>query len=182
MPSQARSQLDLQVDDVNELIGAHTALTGGGVGRPANSQGAAIVRAGLVLLAAAFEEYVEAVFEEAFPLMYPQVTLTEQRRFYKQTTERFNNADSQKVNFLFFNIGCPWIISSISWRKYPSEKVTKRLNWIIETRNSIAHGKQPSIRLKTLALSRDFILRLAQHMDTAIANHLAASGHTAPNW
>ena len=182
MPSQARNQLILQVDDVNELIGAHTAITGGGVGRPANSQGAAIVRAGVVLLAAAFEQYVEAVFEEAFPLMYPGASPAEQQQFYKQTTERFNNADTQKVNFLFFNLGCPWIIANIRWRKYPSVQVAKHLSWIIATRNSIAHGKQPSIQLKTLALAREFILRLAQHMDTAIVNHLTASGHTPPTW
>ena len=69
MPSKAREELATRLDDVDELISAHGFVTGGERGAPliinGRRQGRALVRAGIVLLCAAAEAYIEDIFDEA---------------------------------------------------------------------------------------------------------------------
>lgn len=57
MSSSAMVTLQQSLRDVDEIINGHTALTGGGRGKPANRQGQAISRSGVVVLCAAMEQF-----------------------------------------------------------------------------------------------------------------------------
>jgi len=150
MPSHARPELDRRLADIDELIAAHSSLTGGGVGRPRARQGAAITRAGIVLLAAAMEAYVEDLFEEAVPLLWPKASTVDVKALFQDTSRRLNNADVRKTELLYFNLGMPWALSGIRWQKFSNPTFKSALNQLVETRNQIAHGRQPRARLQQL--------------------------------
>lgn len=105
--SLAREELLNRLDDVEELVSAHSVLTGGGRGRPRERQGAALTRAGVVLLAAAMEAYVEELFEESARRVFANWPEPDVDAFVEQTAGRLNNADAKKTGMLFFNIGVP---------------------------------------------------------------------------
>jgi hypothetical protein len=104
MPSVARAELQIRLKDVAELLEAHTALTGGGRGAPAERQGAAVTKAGVVLLSAATEAYVEDLFEEAAKALFAGMGEDKIESLFKNTRGRFNNASVFKTNMLFFTL------------------------------------------------------------------------------
>src|SRR5438309_1179054 len=110
MPSHARGELETRLRDVDELISAHEALTGGTPGRPKERQGAAVTRAGVVLLAAATEAFVEDLFEEAARLVWPSAKKRQLDELFEKTTRRLNNANVANSQLLFFNLGLPWAL------------------------------------------------------------------------
>ena len=182
MPSLARSELQTRLADVDELIRAHTVVTGGGTGRPAKRQGAAITRAGVVPLAAAMEGYVEDLFEEAGNLVFAGVTTAQRTELYKQTSKRLNNADSGKTTLLYFNLGCPWILSGIHWQKFSNATFIKALDKLVETRNQIAHGKRPNVTLPQLRRWKKMLDGYAQRLEAAVAAHVEKMTGVAPGW
>ena len=91
MTSTARQTLERSLLDVDEIISGHVALTGGGRGRPAERLGQAITRSGVVLLCAAMEQYLEDLFKEAAPLIYPTATNDELDRLFSATADRLNH-------------------------------------------------------------------------------------------
>ena len=97
MPSLAHTELHTRLNDVDELVRAHQQLTGGNRGRPADRAGAAVTRAGVVLLAAATESYVEDLFEEAAGLIFHGMSDEDFEKLYKNTSKRFNNATVHNV-------------------------------------------------------------------------------------
>jgi hypothetical protein len=141
MSSDALQELETRLRDVDELIGAHAALTGGQPGRPAQRQGAAITRAGVVLLSAATEAFVEDLFEEAARLVFNGMPAANIDKLFKNTSKRLNNADVHKTEMLYFDLGLLWAIRGISWRKFTNDTLRADLNKLIEARNGIAHGR-----------------------------------------
>jgi hypothetical protein len=140
MSSKAYGLLQQNLSDVEEIIKAHENLTGGGKGKPAGGQGAALTRAGVVLLSAAMESFVEELFKEAAGILYSKMSPEKQKTLFKQTAGRLNNADELKTNLLYFNLGCPWVLSKIRWPKFSNEAFIKSLKSLIESRGYIAHG------------------------------------------
>ena len=74
MPSQHRIELDTRLKDFDELMLARDLVCPDGRGRDRERQGAAILRSGVVLLSAAFEAYVEEVYDEAVDLVFAHAT------------------------------------------------------------------------------------------------------------
>jgi hypothetical protein len=142
MPSRARIMSTLALKDVEELINAHVSVTGGGPGAPAGRQGAAISRAATVMVYAALEAFIEELFEEAADLVFHGWTDKQRTEFLDQTVKRFNNADVFKTNYLYFNIGIPWVYNGIRWQKFSNDEVLKVVNALVVKRNQIAHGKK----------------------------------------
>ena len=58
MPSNSRNELQRRPRDVDEIISAHTAITGGGKGKPVQQQGGTLTRAGVVLLSRQTQDQV----------------------------------------------------------------------------------------------------------------------------
>ena len=125
MPSKAYDLLKKNLLDVDEIIKAHQALTGGGKGKPTGGEGAALTRAGVVLLSAAMEAFVEELFKETVPKLYPKMSVNEQKILFKQTAERLNNADALKTNLLYFNLGCAWVLSDVRWQKFSNKELAR---------------------------------------------------------
>jgi hypothetical protein len=159
----------MRLRDVDELIAAHEALTGGGPGKPAKKQGAAITRAGIVLLAAAWEAFVEDHFEEAAPRILGGLGGDQdKKRFFAQTSKRLNNAKVEKVEFLYFNLGLTWVLNGISWQKFSNKILRSEIDELVEARNSIGHGGKKAHRLNELRRWKNMIETLAKKFDTKV--------------
>ena len=135
MPSNSRNELQRRLRDVDEIIDAHRAITGGGKGKPAQEQGGALTRAGVVLLSAAMEAFVEDLFEEAARLLMPGRTEDEMVSLFKNTSRRLNNADIHKTQMLFFNLGIPWVLENIRWQKFSNNDFKSSVNRLVGARN-----------------------------------------------
>ncbi|MEX1133602.1 MAG: HEPN domain-containing protein [Acidimicrobiia bacterium] len=182
MPSQSQIDLLARLHDVDELIEAHIALTGGGAGRPARRQGAAVTRAGVVLLAAATEAFVEDLFEEAAPLLWPSAPKSQLKMLFDNTSKRLNNADVRKTQLLFFNLGLPGALDEVRWRKFSNASFKESLDSLVTTRNKIAHGLQPSLRLGQLRYWRRMVGHYAERLDSVVADHIQSLRGKRPPW
>lgn len=175
MPSNALLALNQNLKDVEEVIKAHESLTGGGKGKPSGGQGAALTRAGVVLLAATMEAFVEELFREAVALLYPRMTTVQQRDLFKDTVDRLNNADVTKTNLLYFNLGIPWVLNDVRWKKFSNASFQKALNSLVSTRNRIAHGGRPKVGLKKLRDWLKLVQKYGSVMEAVVKRHLSGT-------
>ena len=182
MPSDARRELEARLADVNELFKAHRALTGGGRGRPAQGQGAAITRAGIVLLAAAVEGFVEDLFEETAHLLWPNRPETDLKELFESTSRRFANAKYRRTEILLANLGLAWALGEIRWRKFSNGAFREALDSLINTRNQIAHGIRPRQNLRSLVRWRRMVEQYATKLEEVLANHVQSVTDKRPPW
>jgi hypothetical protein len=156
----ARQTLELALADIEELIAAHEALTGGGVGAPQNKGGQAISRAAIVILISHIENYVEEAFKEAAVKWYEVAEASELKFLFSQTVDKLNHPSLENINLLFYNLGIMDITKSIRWKKTSNASFVLRYRSLLELRGRVAHGRRPSIRLsvvrKGLRLARQF--------------------------
>ena len=185
MPSTARNELALRLADTTELIAIHVQLMGGTKGRPSKAlerKAAAIVRSGVVLLAASTEAFVEDLFEEAAVLVFPTASADELKALFKETTKRLNNASTHKVDMLYFNLGFPWVTGSVKWKKFSNDAFKKSLNKLVETRNQIAHGKQPRVTLPQLRSWKTMVEKFSEVFEREVAALVGKAAGTTPSW
>lgn len=182
MPSTARQDLAEHLADFDELIRARDAICPDGAGRPAKRQGAAAIRGSVLLLAAAFESYVEDVFDLGIDKLFSEPRPNRNKQLKKNTSGTFSNANVFKVNMLFFNIGIPWIMYNpkLHWQKFTNKSVETTLNALILARNHIAHGKPYTVRKPTALKWRNFIERLADKIDNIVADHVEKTMRARP--
>lgn len=180
MPSNAFQELQERLKDVKELVKAHGALTG--VERGRRHEGAAITRAGVVLLAAATEAYVEELFDESADLIFAVMTQDELSRFKKATSGRLNNADVYKIELLYFNLGCPFVLKNIKWQKCSNDTFKEELNRLIKARNQIAHGKMPTLNLSSLRKWKRMIDNFAPRLQDRLRDHVEEMTGARPPW
>ncbi len=135
-----------------------------------------------MLLAAAFEAYVEDVYDLAVDRIFVAATPEQRKALKKQTSGRLNNADVDKVNFLFFHVGIPWIMGhrKMHWQKFGNDAVQKTLKRLVETRNSNAHGKPKAVRKPTAVAWRGFVARLADRIDEVVADRVEEKTSVRP--
>ena len=182
MPSTARTELTRRLNDFEEAMLARDAICPTTAGRPERRQGAAVIRAAVVLLSAAFEAYVEDVFDAAVDLIYTTADPADIKAFKKDTSGSLNNASVFKVNRLFFNLGIPWIMqhTNVRWQKFSNSKVQETLGDIITARNKIAHGANKSVRKPTALKWKGCIERLADRIDAIVADKVEIETGTRP--
>ncbi len=182
MPSPARTHLESRLQDFDELIAARDLVCPDGRGRGRDAQGAAILRSSVVLLSAAFEAYVEEVYDAAVDLVFTQVSQGERNTLKNDTSGKLNNASTAKVNRLFFNLGIPWIMKHrrVRWQKFSNASVQKELDRIVKARNEVAHGESPYLRKATLLRWKGVIQRLADRLDEVVADHVHARTTVRP--
>lgn len=182
MASKAREELQRRLDDVDELIKAHGQLTGAQRGRPRDRKGAAVTRAGVVLLAAATEAYVEDLFEESAELIFRNMAGADLEKLFKNTSRRMNNADVHKIEMLYFNLGLAWVLGDIRWKKFSNCSFRKGLNNLVQARNKVAHGKNPNIRLNMLKRWKNMIEMFSPKLEQKIKSHIRQLTGQYPNW
>lgn len=184
MPSRARLELDEALKDIDEIVAAHRALTGGTPGRPQKRQGAAVTRGGVVMLAAAVEAFVEDLYDAAVDAIFagrPQAQLGDLKA---RTSGNFRNATTFKIDALYFNVGMAWISETIRWQKFSNAAFLSSMNTLIRQRNAIAHGDRPrpAIRLRQLRAWRRMVANFAVRLERTVADEIAASTGTRPPW
>lgn len=174
MASSHREELGSRLRDFDELMAARDLVCPDGRGRPQERQGAAIIRASVVLLSAAFEAYVEELYEEAVDLLFAEASARDRKALKEDTSQRLNNASTFKVNRLFFNVGIPWIMQRqrMRWQKFSNESVRTELDRIIRIRNQVAHGESPTIRKNTAKRWKGVVERLADRLDLIVSDEV----------
>lgn len=184
MPSQALDELRDALKDVDEIVAAHRALTGGTPGRPQKKQGAAITRGGVVLLAATVEAFVEDLFDEAVDKIFAGRPDAQRNDLKSKTSGNFANATTYKIDSLFFAVGVPWITERIRWQKFSNASFTTSLNGLIKSRNAIAHGDRPrpGIRLRQLRAWRTMVEKFAVRLEALVADEIEQATGTRPPW
>lgn len=182
MATKARMELETRLNDVDELILAHGVITGGRRGRPVLRQGAAITRAGVVLLSAATEAFVEDLFEEAAPKIFRGMSEADFTKLFKNTSRRLNNADVFKTEMLYFNLGMPWALKEIKWQKFSNDSLRTELDKLIRARGGIAHGRATPVRLQTLKRWKNMVEMLAPRFERKVAEFIYASTNRYPPW
>ena len=182
MTSTARQSFERSLLDVNEVIKGHVALTGGGRGRPAKRQGQAITRSGVVLLCAAMEQFLEDLFREAAPLIYPNATGDELDRLFSATVDRLNHPSLHHVTVMYFSIGMNHPFNNIRWPKMTNDTFQATYNRFLETRGQIAHGRQPTVQLKTLRSWKTMAELFATRLERLVADHIEERTKLRPAW
>lgn len=173
MSSDANAKLKKRLLEIDEVILARDAICPAGAGKPAQKQGAAVIKAGATLLAAVFEAFVEELYEKSLDLLHPNRP-AEVKELKKYTSEKNNNANNHQVNNLFFYVGIPWIMQStkVRWQKFSNKQVQETLGKLSTARNKIAHGGSHSVTKNQLVFWRQFISRLADRLDVVVADHI----------
>lgn len=174
MPSQHLADFKMKLLDFDEIISARDAICPAGAGKPAQRKGAAVIRGGVVLLSAAFEAYVEDVFDQAIDTLYSAQPESDRKALKKETSGKLNNASSWKVNLLYATIGLPWIMSdpTFHWQKFTNASVQKTLDDVITARNRIAHRGSFTVRRDTAVKWRGFLEKLTERFDCRIRDYL----------
>jgi hypothetical protein len=183
MHSTALIELRAALKDVDELIAAHAALTGGKVGRPAGRQGAAITRAAVVLLVACLEAFITELFEEAVPQVWANRPPAQQQEV-KDLTGSFANPSVAKTTVLFFALGIEWALDGVRWQAYSNRKFVEDHHKLMKARHAIAHGDKPrqSIRLRQLKAWRGMVSGYAQRLEMVVAKRIEEVTGKPPVW
>ena len=182
MSSQARTELTRRLKDFDEIMAARDTICPVNAGRPAQKKGAALIRSAVVMLAGAFEGYIEDVFDAAVDLIYAQESADDRKALKKDTSGSLNNASVFKVNRLFFNLGLPWIMQhqEVRWQKFTNSKVRETLGKLVTARNSIAHGGTKSVSKPTAKKWKGCVERLADRIDAIVAEHVESQTGNRP--
>ncbi|MEO0145942.1 MAG: hypothetical protein ABIM19_03820 [candidate division WOR-3 bacterium] len=138
MASRAMRNPKEKPKDVDEIIGAHGALTGGRVGTPLG-KGGALTRAGVILFAATTGAFVEERDEEAAPLILTGATSNRLNSLFENANKKLNNAGAHKTNMLYLNLGIPWILNRSRWLRFSNNRFQTSLERLVETIGQIAY-------------------------------------------
>jgi RiboL-PSP-HEPN len=200
MPTKSLVQFHERPDDIERLLEAHKALsqlrqieaaaTGqtdilralsvaqrafAGPARGRRWKMEALNRAGIVLLVAHLEGYVEDLFAEASGLVASAVFDTRHystEAFVRQGTSSFRNPKPENIRELFKRLGLQDMLGSVHWGSLTNSEVRSRLGDLVSLRNDIAHGKRPSVTRLQLRREVAFSRRLARHLDKRLYDYL----------
>lgn len=176
MPSNAFGVFTNSLATVDEILSAAP-----GPGRPHLGHTGAVVKGALVHLTAALEGYVEAVFEESARALWPNWTAGEYKALFDMTTDKFQNAHEFNTNRLFFNLGFPWIVSTVSWQGFPNASVRGLLADLYRDRGAVAHGRGLARLTKPeMHRRRDLVARYVRELDASISALIGGRVGAAP--
>ncbi len=194
MASGARNDLDERLEEIDQLLKAHGALTrlkraeaalqaGGqslqavaqvvnalvshpGVGRPAEVQ--ALNKAAITLLSAHLQGYVEDVFEEVGRKLLDG-RVPELDALLRQAPRR-GNPNWDNITRLFAALGFPDILDGISWQGMSNGAIKTRLRDLNELRNKIVHGKTETVRKRVVENYAGFVRQFATRLDRRVVS------------
>ncbi len=140
MPSQALESLTTRLVDIDQLFIAHAAVAGSGPGKKGGV--IALNRAGVLLLNAHFEGYLENVFEEALATFSPSLDGAQLYRW-------FSNPWPKEINKLFAFFGMKKPSDRPHWKGTSNKMVRDALEELVARRNQLAHGEL-NVKVKEL--------------------------------
>ena len=205
MPSEAYQNLDSRLKDLEQLMQAHTALTqfrrariateqaGGNLakistvvdrlvtlpGRGRRAEVGALNRAGIVLLSAHLQGYIEDVYEEAARRLLRNAVKSVEALVY-EARGRFSNPHADVIERLFSSIGLPKILDNVSWQRASNQSIRRRLTGYVQIRNRIAHGSQEPVSKAKVGEFRKFVEVFAEKFDTKVHDEIERVMGTAP--
>lgn len=183
MASEAREDLLLRLQDIDEIYEAHKSITGGGRGRPAERRGAALTRAGTVLLAAALEAFVKDLFEEAASYILRESSEEERKALFDQAKKNVSgNPSIHSINMFYFHLGIPWVCNDIHWRNCTNETFQHKINQLIDKRNNVAHGHSTHLNLNMLIGWKNTVDRFSEYFETKIGEYILDNTGVRPPW
>ncbi|WP_323784125.1 HEPN domain-containing protein [Thalassovita sp.] len=103
--------------------------------------GKAIVQAGIVLLSASFQAFVEDVFLECSEKAFGKMLSGKNLKNYRETWRNWGNPNPDNIVRLFRRLGCDDVFENLSLRDPTKEDFLKTLVTLNSARNCIAHGK-----------------------------------------
>lgn len=205
MPSAARVNLNERLNDVDQLLQAHNALTrfkraenaanraGGGLqnlaeiidalvtdpgqGRPAEVS--ALNRAAFVLLCSHLQGFVDDLHREAatFTLRGKVASIDD---VVKLVRPKNANPHADVIEKMYAGIGIFDLMSVPHWNKCTNMSVKRRLTAYIEERNKIAHGTRLPIHKNKVNQLKSFVVHLADALDSAVAEKVRLFTGTLP--
>lgn len=172
MPSHARTNFDIGLEELDDLESLVQLKTGGAKGP---SKGIAVARrASVLLLNAHFEAYLEEVLQEALTAV--SAGLDSHRLARDFTTPRPRNIDH-----FFALLGIAKISHQPSWQKASNKTVRKNIEALQDARNAIAHGEAGAKAKKAdIARFRGYVVGFADAIDEIVSNRIAAMTGTQP--
>ena len=162
-----------QVDFVRALGAVQNALGGSLRGRRWGME--ALNRAGIVLLTAHFEGYIEDLFAESAEVIAASVfdtTHYDVDSFITQSTKAFRNPNPQNIRDLFTRLGLSDVLATVQWGAMSNKDVRDRLGNLVNLRHRIAHGEQPSVTRSQLSREVTFVRRLAKNLDRRLYDYI----------
>lgn len=146
--------------DVDELLRAHTLVTGGGPGAPPIANGArvgsSLLRASTTLISAALQTEVEDTFKVALPLTFDHFSQDELDRFWA-SCRGWGNPNPHNIRALFFRLGFSDALDGLRWQKFSNASVVTTLDTINQVRNRIAHGQPLTVNNQSFRLTRPIV-------------------------
>ena len=205
MPSRAFENLGQRMQDIDQLLQAHTALTqfqrakkaaeraGGAlnriaeiiqplVGQPGRGRRYevdALNRAAMVLLSSHLQGFIDDLHSEAARIVLTG-KVVDISKVIEQAKPRNSNPHADIIEKMFNGIGLYEILDGMRWQKTSNSALKKRLTEYIQIRNQIAHGAQESITKAKVNSFKDFVERFAQILDQAVAIKIHEYTHTQP--
>lgn len=183
MPSQARQDLDQALADVDAQIEHAKSFSKGARGAPAahdgrSKPGRPFTRAGVVMLSAAVEGYVESlVMETGTALLLSPA----QQKDIKEQVGRSHGMNVHHVHHLTAMVGLPFVVDNVGWRGLPLGTARKLLSELARARNQIAHGRPPAkAQVTDLERWRNLVARLCDQLDEKAAAHVKDVTGKAP--
>ena len=202
--SNARTQLDDRLTEIDQLIEAHSALVkfkraeaqaaGAGKtladiskliadlfsevqpGRPA--QVYALNNAAFVLLSAHLQGYITDVFKEAARELFTGKVKDVESVISSAPLQI--NLNLSKIEKLFAGIGIPKALDSVSWQRMSNDQMKKKLSRFNETRNGIAHGAKTKLSKAQVEDHLTFTRKFAEVFDSRLADEIEATTGSAP--
>jgi len=204
VPSQALADFNERLNEVQQLLDAHTALTrlrraeaalnaGGqtlqsvaqviqhlvsdpGPGRPREVH--ALNSAGVALLSAHLQGYVVDLFKEV-----ANRTLTGKVRDVAALVEAADtrgNLNEANITRLFQSIGYPGVLDNISWQHMNNKQLRAKLKAFNELRNKIVHGTAETVKKDVLKNYLDVFSNLAERLDDKLRREVRNVTGTNP--
>lgn len=144
------------LNDVDEILRAHTLVTGGGRGAPPIANGArvgsSLLRASTTLISAAIQTEVEETFKVALPLTFDHFSQDELDRYWADC-KGWGNPNPHNVRTLFFRLGFSDALDGLRWQKFTNQSVVTTLDTINQVRNRIAHGQPLTVNNQPFRLT-----------------------------
>jgi hypothetical protein len=148
------------LDDVDELLRAHTKLLPGGRGAPRIENGArvgaSLLRAATALISAAIQTAAENTFRAALPLSFDHLSPDQQGRYW-QDCKGWGNPNPENIRRLFFRIGFPDVLDGLRWQNCNNEKVVSTLDRINQVRNRVAYGQPLTVNGQPFRLTKPIV-------------------------
>jgi hypothetical protein len=203
MPSNALRNFELRLDEVEQLLTAHTALLrvhrataaaqhiGGlanvanvvnhliappGPGRPPQIQ--ALNKAAIALLSGHLQGFITDLYDEtAANLLGRHVSSIQ---ILTEAAPRRGNPNGDNIKKLFASLGFSDVLADISWQRCSNQTMRTRLKDFNELRNKIVHGTSINITKPQVTGYLSSWHALAQRLDSKLRTKINTITGTPP--